>query len=99
MTERKARFASRPDGYFDAAGACAVLGVKRESLYTYASRGLVRAIENGRERLYVEEDVRRLAERSAARKGHAAAAASALRWGEPVLDSAISEVSNGVLRY
>jgi citrate synthase len=99
MTKQKARFVSRPDGYLDAAGACAVLGVKRESLYTYASRGLVRAIENGRERLYVEDDVRRLAERSAARKGHAAVAASALRWGEPVLDSAISEVSNGTLRY
>ncbi len=76
-----------------------MLGVKKESLYTYASRGLVRTIENGRARLYVEEDVRRLAERSAARKGHAAAAASAMRWGEPVLDSSISEVANGMLRY
>jgi citrate synthase len=99
MTARKARFDSRGDGYLDAAAACDVLAVKRATLYTYASRGLVRAIENGRERLYVEDDVRRLAERSAARKGHAAAAASALRWGEPVLDSAISTVADGTLRY
>lgn len=37
--------------------------------------------------------------RSAARSGHAAVAAGALRWGEPVLDTAISSVASGDLHY
>jgi len=81
--------------------ACATLGVKPATLYTYASRGLVRVVRpgRGRVRLYVADDVARLAVRSAARRGHGPVAAGALRWGEPVLESAITSVANGVLAY
>jgi citrate synthase len=81
--------------------ACATLGVKPATLYTYVSRGLVRCVRpgRGRARLYVADDVARLAVRSAARRGHGAVAAGALRWGEPVLESAITSIAGGVLAY
>jgi citrate synthase len=83
------------------AQACALLAVKPATLYSYVSRGLVRCLRpgRGRSRLYVADDVARLATRSAARRGHAPVAAGALRWGEPVLESAITSISDGVLAY
>src|SRR5262245_29521328 len=81
--------------------ACAALGVKPATLYTYVSRGVIRGVRpgRGRARLYVADDVARVATRSAARRGHAPVAAAALRWGEPVLESAITSVAGGVLAY
>lgn len=75
--------------------AAALLGVRRRTLYTYASRGLLRRGEDG----YLAEDVRRLAARADAHRGHTAVAAAALRWGAPVLDTAIADVSGGRLSY
>jgi citrate synthase len=85
--------------WLSAEQACEVLGVSRRTLYTYASRGLLRRAASGRESRYLAEDVRRLATRSAARRGRAPLAAAALGWGEPVLDSAITDVSSQRLRY
>lgn len=83
-----------------AAEAAALLGVKRQTLYAYASRGLVRSVaRDGRDRAYRRQDLERLRARSAARSGHAAVAAGALRWGEPVLDTALSSVVGGDLHY
>lgn len=80
--------------WLSAAEAVALLGVKRETLYAYASRGLVRTrpVVGSRERRYAREDVVRLGARSAARSGHGAVAASALQWGEPVLDTSVSAI-------
>ena len=80
--------------WIDAAGAARLLGVKRETLYAYVSRGLVRTrpAESGRAHLYQRDDLERLRARSQARAGHGATAASALRWGEPVLDSALTSI-------
>src|SRR5690349_18223397 len=88
-------------GLLSSARACELLGVKPATLYSYVSRGLVRAVlpGRGRTRLYVADDVARLATRSAARRGHGPVAAGALRWGEPVLESAITSVAGGVLAY
>ncbi|HEX3764455.1 MAG TPA: citrate synthase, partial [Kofleriaceae bacterium] len=47
----------------------------------------------GRPRQYALADVERLRVRRDARKGHGAVAAGALRWGEPVLDSAITAIT------
>jgi citrate synthase len=77
------------------AEATRLLGVKRETLYAYASRGLVRAAASGqgpRGRVYNREDVDRLRARSQARAGHGPVAASALRWGEPVLETQIGAI-------
>lgn len=79
--------------WISAADACRKLGIKRQTLYAYVSRGLIRS-EAGpaRARRYRVEDVVRLELRSAARAGHAAVASGALVWGEPVLDTAISGI-------
>jgi len=81
------------------AEACARLDVKRETLYSYVSRHRLRTVRVGRERRYDPEDIERLAVMSAARRGHAAVAGGALRWGDPVLDSALSTVVDGKLYY
>jgi citrate synthase len=77
-----------------AAVAARLLDVKVATLYSYVSRGLIRALPWGRrrERLYVRADVERVRTRAGARRGHTAVAAGALRWGEPVLDSAVTEI-------
>lgn len=84
-----------PPGWVDAEGACALLDVKRATLYAYVSRGKVRSVPapGGRGRRYAREDLERLATRRDARAGHAAVAAGALRWGEPVLDSAVTAIT------
>jgi citrate synthase len=75
--------------------ATQLLGVKRETLYAYASRGLVRSAAGAsqRARVYNREDVDRLRARSQARAGHGPVAASALRWGEPVLETRIGSIT------
>ena len=76
-----------------ARAATALLGIKRETLYAYVSRGFVRSVAGeGRERRYLRADVEALKARHDARAGHAAVAGSALRFGEPVLDSAITRL-------
>lgn len=77
-----------------AARACKLLGVKRETLYAYASRGLLRRVQPAGKRTsgYLLADVMRLKARAGARKGHAAVASGALRWGEPVLETAIATI-------
>jgi citrate synthase len=89
------------DDWVPAKDAAAFLGVKRETLYAYVSRGKLRAAPgpNGRGRLYSRSDLERVRERSRARSGHAPVAASALHWGEPVLDSAISSFPAGGHQY
>ncbi len=79
----------------------ALLGVKLETLYAYASRGLVTSIrgERGRPRRYLRDDLLRLKARHDARAGHGAVAAGALRWGEPVLDSRLTAIGPDGPRY
>jgi citrate synthase len=84
-----------------AADAAAFLGVKLPTLYAYASRGLIRSLPGteGKKRLYRKDDLVRLKARHDARSGHGPVAAAALRWGEPVLDSALTSVVGNRLRY
>ncbi len=81
--------------YLTAQEAAAVLDVKLATLYAYTSRGLIKSIpsEKGRARLYLRRDLDRLRTRRDARAGHGPLAAAALRFGEPVLDSSITEIS------
>ncbi len=85
------------DRLLTAREAAALLGVRLPTLYAYASRGKLRS-ERGpgsrRARLYSESEVRRLLTASQARAGHAAAAESALNWGQPVLSSSITEITD-----
>jgi citrate synthase len=78
--------------WLSAAEASELLGVKRATLYAYASRGKVRTQPAGRSRRYLRADLERLRARQQARSGHGPVAAGALRWGEPVLDTRITEI-------
>jgi len=81
--------------YLPAAEAADYLGVKLATLYAYTSRGLVQSVPGpkGRARLYLRRDLERLRARRDARAGHGPVAASALRFGEPVLDSSITAIA------
>ncbi|HKE15700.1 MAG TPA: citrate/2-methylcitrate synthase [Kofleriaceae bacterium] len=83
--------------WLSAAQAAALLGVERRTLYAYVARGLLRSAPGprGRARRYERGEVERLAARHRARAGHGAVAAGALRWGDPVLDSAVTALGDG----
>jgi citrate synthase len=84
---------NQPSDWMSAAEAARFLGVEKRTLYAYVSRGLVKSVAGtGRARLYARSDLERTKAKSAARSGHGAVAAGALRWGEPVLESAITEI-------
>ncbi|KFE68111.1 citrate synthase family protein [Hyalangium minutum] len=97
----QSRFSDRHEDLLTAAEAAELLGVKRATLYTYVSRGLVRCVPEAgtKENRYVRMDLERLKTRHDARAGHAAVASAALRWGEPVIDSSISRISPEGLEY
>lgn len=82
------------DPLLTARQAARLLDVKLATLYAYASRGFVRSVPSGKgkARLYPRSEVLRLRARHDARAGHGPVAAGALRWGEPVLDTAITAV-------
>jgi citrate synthase len=84
----------KEEALLDAHEAAEFLGVKLQTLYAYASRGLVTSVpgERGRARGYARADLERLRARHDARSGHGPVAAGALRWGEPVLDSALTSI-------
>ncbi|MEJ2597113.1 MAG: citrate synthase family protein [Anaerolineales bacterium] len=88
--------------YFTAREAAAELGISRETLYSYVSRGLIRSEAVGgkpRQRNYRAEDIQRLKERKQLRRNPAKAAEGALNWGVPVLESGLTLISNGRLFY
>ena len=88
--------------YFGAREAAEELGVALPTLYAYVSRGLIRSESTGegkRARRYRAEDVRRLKERAERRRDPDRAAEGALSWGTPVMESAITLISEGRLYY
>ena len=88
--------------YLTARQAAGELGVSLATLYAYVSRGLVRsevAERGGRSRRYRAEDVRRLRERKEQRRDPGKTAEGALYWGTPVMESAITLISDGKLYY
>ena len=81
--------------------ALGILRVKPQTLYCYVSRGYIRSVPqpDGRSSFYAREDVEKMKAKSAARAGHGAAAAGAMRWGEPVIQTAITEITPQGPRY
>jgi citrate synthase len=75
--------------------ALQLLGVKASTLYTYVSRGLIKsiAVEGSRARRFLRHDVERLRTRSQAHSGIAARAEGAMRWGEPIITTQITEIT------
>lgn len=88
--------------YMSAKEAATLLGVKEATLYAYVSRGLIRseAISDApRQRLYLAEDVQKLAARKAQRRDPAKVAREALHWGTPMLESALTLITEHTLYY
>ncbi|WP_240738236.1 citrate synthase family protein [Deinococcus fonticola] len=89
-----------------AAEATRLLGVKPATLYAYVSRGLIRS-EVGpagtREKRYNAQDVQALIGRQSVRRNPEnavqAAVGTALNWGSPILESALTHISEGTLSY
>jgi citrate synthase len=89
-------------GWMPAAEAAGALGVNRATLYAYVSRGYVRsqpAPGATRQRWYARDDVERLRGRAEARHDPDKAAARALQWGVPILESAIALIDGERLYY
>lgn len=82
--------------------ATELLNISAATLYAYVSRGLIRSemIEgDSRSRRYNAEDVQKLRERKEQRKNPAEAARAALYWGTPILESALTLITEGGLYY
>jgi citrate synthase len=88
--------------WITAADASRLLRVNRASLYAYVSRGYVRSQSmpgSPRERLYSRDDVERLRRRTEERRDPDKAAARALQWGLPILESSIALIDGTKLYY
>lgn len=74
--------------------ALAMLGIKKESLYTYVSRGLIKTLPEPGKRtsLYRKSDLEKLSTRAGAKAG-GTPVAQALRYGEPVVQTWICDIS------
>lgn len=81
--------------------AAQLLGVSVPTLYAYVSRGLLRSLADGtsKRRHYEADEVRLLARRRADAKRAGKVAERTLDWGVPVLESRITQIANGTLRY
>jgi citrate synthase len=85
-----------------AADAAGVLRVTRATLYAYVSRGFIRSQSmpgSSRERGYSRDDVERLRRRTDERRDPDKAAAGALQWGVPILESSITLIDGRRLYY
>jgi citrate synthase len=89
--------------YLSAGEAADELGISKNTLYAYVSRGLIRseAVPGGsrRTRRYPAEDVRRLKEQRERQRDPSRAARTALDFGLPVLPSALTLIEDGRFFY
>ncbi|MBZ0320360.1 MAG: citrate synthase family protein [Anaerolineae bacterium] len=88
--------------YLTAQEAAEELGVSLPTLYAYVSRGLIHSESaggSGRNRRYHLEDIEKLKARKEVRRNPTAAADSALHWGAPVIETAITLIEDGHLYY
>jgi citrate synthase len=91
-----------PKRYLTAHQAAASLRITVQTLYAYASRGMLRSEPvPGKPRLkrYLTEDIERLKERKELRGDPEAASRRSLHWGGPVLDSAITSIEGSHVYY
>ena len=88
--------------WITALDASKALRVDRSTLYAYVSRGFIRSESkpgSSRERRYSRDDVERLRRRTEERRNPDKAAAHALQWGMPILESSITLIAGNTLYY
>jgi citrate synthase len=100
--DRSINMTTGTSSWIDAAEASGRLGVSRATLYAYVSRGYLRSQSlpgSSRERAYSRDDVERLRRRTEERRNPDKAAARALNWGMPILESSITLIDGKTLYY
>jgi citrate synthase len=88
--------------WMTAAEASRQLSVTRATLYAYVSRGYIRSEARpgaSRDRRYARADLERLQRRTEERRDPDKAAARALQWGMPILESSITLIAGHSLYY
>ena len=88
--------------YLTARQAADELGISLATLYAYVSRGLIRSEAMGgdpRTRRYRMEDVQKLKERKEQQRNPGKVVESALHWGAPVMESALTLIADGHVYY
>src|SRR5580692_6732050 len=88
--------------YMTAKEAAGFLGVSRETLYAYVSRGQLQSESApglSRERRYLRADVHELKRRNNVRRDPSIAAEQGLQLGPPILSSGITLIQDGRLFY
>lgn len=88
--------------YLNAREAAEKLGITLPTLYAYVSRGLIRSeasADRTRQRRYYAEDVEKLLQRKEASRHPEKAAETALHWGMPVMESALTLILDNHLYY
>jgi citrate synthase len=101
-TQSKRAVLKGAQGLIDAEAATKALGVSRNTLYAYVSRGLVRSVAHPtvpKASLYSARDVQGLIARKTRMRRPRAAAASALDHGLPVLKSSLTHFEDERLFY
>jgi citrate synthase len=86
--------------YLTAKEVTEYLNITAQTLYAYVSRGLIRSeAGEGRSRRYLAEDVEKLKNKRDPARIAEDAAQTALRWGMPVLDSALTLITGEAIYY
>lgn len=86
--------------WIDTLAACDLLGVKTQTLYAYVSRHRIRTKadpDDARSSFYLLADLERLLAQNRRPRARADVAQAAIRWGDPVLTTSISEVRDGTI--
>ncbi len=82
--------------------ACDALGVRKQTLYAYVSRGRIEVQgdpDNANRNLYRSTDIAALVKRRSLGRARKNIAASTMSWGEPIIDTSISTIVRGRLYY
>ena len=90
-----------PTGYLTREQAVELLGIKKESFYSYVSRFQVRSFarKGQKQKFYNRTDIERLRSRSQSKFGNEARASHAMRFGEPIVQTSICEITPDGPRY
>lgn len=82
--------------------ACEALGVRKQTLYAYVSRGQIEVRgdpQQANRNLYRATDIAGLLKKRSLGRGRKKIAASTMAWGEPIIDTRISTIARGTLYY
>ncbi|WP_254067782.1 citrate synthase family protein [Burkholderia sp. L27(2015)] len=82
--------------------ACDALGVRKQTLYAYVSRGQIEVRwdpQHVNRKLYRESDISALLKKRSLGRARKSIAASTMAWGEPIISTSISTIVRGRLYY